>query len=404
MQANRKALDLMKQKHPTWLLLGCQAHALALLIKDLHGEKNARCDWSKKAYGKALMMSNTINGSETIHSALREQQKFKYGKVKAVRSHCPTRFAILHFICSDLLDSEEAIKLMVGDRSWGKVSEGTTHAAAFTTAATVEPARGRATAYYFFDEAAALKKLVQPVSDAIHQVESDKPLLSQMLPIWKQLLQHAADFDDHIDNVQRSPVLPLFERRYNTHFDKSWPAAYVLDPVYAYKIDGEWFLPFSKLSRLESKGAQECFLELGGGEHAEAVEAELVKLQLAPLPEPMWAALPTLTKRTSLPKGKVELADSSMRRGWWQTYGREHFPHLSRVAVRLLSFHVTACATERNWSLWGNVYPKCRSRLALERGEKLVFIKGNDKAAERKTDEEVMLTVMEAAEEEVVNM
>ncbi|KAG5192770.1 hypothetical protein JKP88DRAFT_274718 [Tribonema minus] len=118
-KANRKALDLMKQKHPTWLLLGCQAHALALLIKDLHGEKNARCDWSKKAYGKALMMSNTINGSETIHSALREQQKFKYGKVKAVRSHCPTRFAILHFICSDLLDSEEAIKLMVGDRSWG---------------------------------------------------------------------------------------------------------------------------------------------------------------------------------------------------------------------------------------------------------------------------------------------
>ncbi|KAG5176098.1 hypothetical protein JKP88DRAFT_228204 [Tribonema minus] len=68
------------------------------------------------------------------------------------------------------------------------------------------------------------------------------------------------------------------------------------------------------------------------------------------------------------------------------------------------AFHVTACATERNWSLWGNVYPKCRSRLALERGEKLVFIKGNDKAAERKTDEEVMLTVMEAAEEEVVNM
>ncbi|KAG5184696.1 hypothetical protein JKP88DRAFT_277082 [Tribonema minus] len=118
-KANRKALDLMKQKHPTWLLLGCQAHALALLIKDLHGEKNARCDWSRKAYGKALMMSNTINGSETIHSALREQQKFKYGKVKAVRSHCPTRFAILHFICSDLLDSEEAIKLMVGDRSWG---------------------------------------------------------------------------------------------------------------------------------------------------------------------------------------------------------------------------------------------------------------------------------------------
>jgi hypothetical protein len=96
-----------------------------------------------------------------------------------------------------------------------------------------------------------------------------------------------------------------------------------------------------------------------------------------------------------LAKGRVQLADTGMRRGWWQTIGREHFPHLSRVAVRLLSFHVTACATERNWSLWGNVYPKCRSYLAIERGGKLVFIKGNDKAASEQTDEEVMLKLME---------
>jgi hAT family C-terminal dimerisation region len=395
LQANRRALDLMKVQQPTWLLLGCQAHALALLIKDLQGEKTARCEWSKKAYAKALMMSNTINGSETVHSALREQQMFKYGKVKAVRTHCPTRFAILHFICSDLLDSEEAIRLMVGARSWGNVSDGCTHAVEFTGAATVVPARGRAPAYFFFDEAAALVQLVQPVSDAIHQLESDKPLLSQMLPIWKQLLKHAKDFDDHEGNASRSAVLPLFERRYATHRDKSWPAAFVLDPIHAVKADGEWFLPFSELDAKEAEAATRCILQLAGKENLSAVTDELTKMQLAPLPQAMQHALPTLTRRTPLPNGKVQLVDSGMRRGWWQTIARPHFPHLSRVAVRLLSFHVTACASERNWSLWGNVYPKCRSNLAIERGGKLVFIKGNDKAASDKTDEEVMLTLME---------
>jgi hypothetical protein len=92
---------------------------------------------------------------------------------------------------------------------------------------------------------------------------------------------------------------------------------------------------------------------------------------------------------------KVEVASGTMRRGWGQTAGRQHFPLVSKVAVKLLSFHATACATERNWSLWGLVYPKCRSNLALERGEKLVFMKGNDKSAAEAPDEEVMLTLLD---------
>lgn len=118
-------------------------------------------------------------------------------------------------------------------------------------------------------------------------------------------------------------------------------------------------------------------------------------MQLSPLPEAMWEALPTLTERTTLASGKVQLAGDTMRRGWWQTVGRQHFPLVSAVAVKLLSFHVTACATERNWSLWGTVYTKCRSNLALEKGEKLVFIKGNDKKVVNVPDEEIMLTMLE---------
>lgn len=78
--------------------------------------------------------------------------------------------------------------------------------------------------------------------------------------------------------------------------------------------------------------------------------------------------VPTLTARTTVTKGKsvkVKLEDSIMRRGWWQTVGQTEFPHLSKVAVRLLSFHVTAYAAERNWSLWGKVYPNAGAGLRL---------------------------------------
>ena len=255
----------MKAKHPTWLLLGCQAHAFALLIKDLYGEKTTRCAWSHKAYAVALVMSNTISSCETVYAELRKQQVFKYGSVKQIRTHCPTRFAILHFICCDLIESEEAIRLMVASRDWPKVSAGSTHADAFADAVTGVPARGSRRAYYFFDEAAALVKLVQPVSDAIHQLESDQPLLSQMFPIWKQLLQHAAAFDAHEDNADRTAVLPLFERRYKIHRDKSWPTAFLLDPIHAYMEDGQWFLPFNELNSVELQAVKKCCIELGGG-------------------------------------------------------------------------------------------------------------------------------------------
>lgn len=74
----------------------------------------------------------------------------------------------------------------------------------------------------------------------------------------------------------------------------------------------------------------------------------------------------------------------------------------AEVAVRLLSFHVTACASERNWSLWRNVYPKCKSRLGLdsEHGGKLVFMWENDQTLEHKADEEGMLSLMEGEDTE----
>lgn len=179
---------------------------------------------------------------------------------------------------------------MVVSREWAKVSESCTRADESTGAATVVSAHDLHHSYFFFSEAAALLLLVQPISDAIHQLEADKPLLSQMVPIWNQLLKRAEIFDTS-NNNSREAILPLFRRRYEIHQDKAWPSAFVLDPIHARLLGGEWLLPFAGLKPAELKAARACFIELGGAANEEAIETEIVKLPLAPLPGAMCDAL-----------------------------------------------------------------------------------------------------------------
>ena len=57
---------------------------------------------------------------------------------------------------------------------------------------------------------------------------------------------------------------------------------------------------------------------------------------------------------------------------WWATYGK-HLPRLSSVARRVLAQPVCASAAERNWSVYGAVKTKARSRMGHAVGDKLVY-------------------------------
>jgi len=64
----------------------------------------------------------------------------------------------------------------------------------------------------------------------------------------------------------------------------------------------------------------------------------------------------------------------------WRLWASKHgFPVLVIVAMQLLCMHPTACVSEHNWSVWGQLYTKHRSRLALESAHKLICIRCNNK-------------------------
>ena len=59
----------------------------------------------------------------------------------------------------------------------------------------------------------------------------------------------------------------------------------------------------------------------------------------------------------------------------------------SRVAARLLCMQPTACACERNWSAWGQLYTKLRSKMAVERARKLVYMHSNGKESGKERED-----------------
>lgn len=89
-------------------------------------------------------------------------------------------------------------------------------------------------------------------------------------------------------------------------------------------------------------------------------------------------------KKTTDPEtNRVQVAPVKDRRMWWANFmAADGFPFLAAAARRLLAMHTTACAAERNWSVWGQVYTKPRNRLSLTLGEMIVYIKGNLRATE----------------------
>lgn len=120
-KANRLALKLLQDAHPTWICLGCQAHALNLLCKDLITEKF--CPGTSAVLITVLKISLVIGDAEVIRTALGEWQKDQYGKTKAIAAHCPTRFAITFKIAQDLMASQGALRQMIESDEWPELAK-----------------------------------------------------------------------------------------------------------------------------------------------------------------------------------------------------------------------------------------------------------------------------------------
>ena len=231
----------------------------------------------------------------------------------------------------------------------------------------------------------------------------------------EKLLKHVVAFEGK--HPQQRGVLQLFEaRNKSTITSNASLAAYCFDPAFFLKTKDEgadeWGPDIERVPAADREPLKKYIGELYGGKDEEKQQQamrEWEQLLLHGVPKEFNASMELATARTTKhdKNGKVEsvqLAGLDTRLRIWRKMLGQRYPALADVAKRILRMHATTCASERNWSLWGNLFTKARNRLGKERAEKLIYVRQNINVLQKSrvsvNDEEVVMALLEEAEAE----
>ncbi|KAG1675279.1 hypothetical protein FOA52_016311 [Chlamydomonas sp. UWO 241] len=346
-----------------------------------------------------------------------------FNKVLGIASNCSTRFAFSHMITLDLQEAKDAIKSACISDEWDIAAASSTHGDEFKELVLeYQPrrtGRGRPERpYKFWTGVPRLIELVQPISDAIHKTEADCALLSQGPAIFQALQNHVLAFGDKYKDDPSAPDyadLPaIFEARMLKHCPIAAYAAFALDPLY-FDVDasGSWTPALCRLDDGDLEGVKTYYERFVEQEQIEALHLELATLQLEPLPKKFESLYKVCSSRREVDgkKIKIIITPASSRRGLWtKNLANNGFPLLALCADRLLSMHATSAASERNWSVWGHIFTKYRTRLGLIKGEMLVIIRGNSETViitdgdefEEEISLEMLEEILEGGEEDLM--
>jgi hypothetical protein len=389
--ANVAAMKILEVRNPGVVAVGCIAHALSLYFKDVTKDKKRdgmTVPWMATLYKKVMQICDTINGCGGLLALYTRVQAehMEPKERKKLPVHIPTRFAIVHMMSVILLEQKTVLMLLPSQDEW----EGATK---YIDTDRKTALKKNVISEAFWKHLAMACKYQQPVYEAIARLEGDHPGLAQVFPIMMELKQHikAVERDEHTPPSLKG-VARVFNARFDKHVTPSMFAAYFLDPVNAYPSGGGY-----KLKKLEEApymlAAEDyIFQELGcvegeDDDEAEverkavvksAVMRELQELVFYPMPTRMGTFALAIQARR---KEKKSLAGSRAE-FWDEAVAKYHFPLVSSVAIPLMVMHASSCAAERNWSIFGNVFGEKRSRLDVQRGEKIVFIRQNSKQIE----------------------
>jgi hypothetical protein len=245
----------------------------------------------------------------------------------------------------------------------------------------------------FWTELLLLIELVQPFSDALHLLEGDRPLLPQVVPIWEALEQHVDAFVAKYPDEKFKSLPEMFKRRRDKHCPDAAYASLALDPASFTKDEasGDWQTAIMTMDSDEVARVEKHCERFVAPDEIDALRDELAMLQLEPLPKKLESLYKVCSRRTETVDGartKVVLASGSSRRGLWTNHlSKNGFPLLALCADRLLSMHATSAATERNWSVWGQIYTKYKTCLGLVKGSKIVYVRCNSKFVDEDDNE-----------------
>ncbi|XP_009372910.1 uncharacterized protein LOC103961979 [Pyrus x bretschneideri] len=367
-----KALrNLETQNH--WMVnVSCQLQGFLSLIKDF----NKELPLFRVVIENCLKVANFVNSNSEVRHAFEKCkiQELEYAGLLQVPSpKCDTskNFAPIYAMLEDILSCARILQMVV--------------LVDFYKAICLEDPIAREVAGMiqtegFWNELEAVYSLVKMIRGMTQEIEAERPLIGQCLPLWEELRTKVKDWCAKF-NIVEGPVEEIVEKRFRKNYHPAWSAAFILDPIYLMRdTSGKYLPPFKCLTHEQEKDVDKLITRLVSREEAHVALMELMKWRTEGM-DPLYAQAVQVKQRDPV-TGKMKMANPQSSRLVWETCLSE-LKTLGRVAVRLIFLHATSCGFKCNWSFMRWIRVHRHSRVGLEKAQKMIFIAAHAKLERR---------------------
>ncbi|CAM6020998.1 unnamed protein product [Sphagnum balticum] len=367
-----KALQELEYRNPWMVNLSCQAQGFNNLLKDF----NKHLSLFRSVGADCIKLATFFNGQPQARTFLQKYQRQEYDMEKLLRTPPDPQFADPHYayvlvMLDDVASSARALQLTVLDESFNLQ---------FSDDQLGRDVTDMVGGVRFWSDLEAVQNLIKIVKVMVSDVEVDRPLVSQCLPLWDDLRGKVKEWCARYDKDE-TPLQGVIEKRFNKNYHPAWAASFILDPLYLLRdMSGKYLPPFKCLTIEQEKDVDRLITRLVAREEAHIALMELMKWRSDGL-DPLYAQAVQVKERDPL-TGRMKSVNPQSRRLVWETCLSE-LKSLGRVAVRLIFLHATSCGLKCNWSLWRWAYQSGNPQHAIEKAEKLIFIASHAKLERR---------------------
>lgn len=377
-----KALKNLEIQNHWMVNLSCQLQGFISLIKDF----NKEFPLFRIVTENCLKVANFVNSESQVRNVF---QKYKMQELEccsstgllrapSIKCDTTTNFAPVFAMLEDLLSCSRVFQMVVLDDSCKAI---------FVEDPVARDVASMVQSESFWNELEAVYSLVKMIRGMAQEIEAERPLVGQCLPLWEDLRSKIKEWCAKC-SIAEEPVEKIVQNRFRKMYHPAMAAAFILDPLNLIRdTSGKYLPPFKCLTHEQEKDVDKLITRLVSREEAHIALMELMKWRSEGL-DPLYAQAVQVKQRDPV-TGKMKIANPQSGRLVWETCLSE-FKSLGKVAIRLIFLQSTSCGFKCNWSFMKWICVHRHSRVGLERAQKMIFVAAHAKLERRdfSTEEE----------------
>ncbi|KAJ8752867.1 hypothetical protein K2173_008602 [Erythroxylum novogranatense] len=363
-----KALRNIEIQYQWMVNLPCQVQGFIGLINDFSKE----FPLFKTVTENCFKLANFVNNKSQFRRSfqrfrMQELECSSLLRVPLSRCDCRNDFLPVYLMLEDVLSCAGVLQMVAIDEPCKLVSS--EDSVANEVVGLIQDDR-------FWKDLEAAYTLVKLIREMAQELEVEKPLIGQCLPLWEDMKAKVKDWCGRF-HISEEPVEKIVENRFRNNYHPAWSAAFILDPLNLVRdTTGKYLPPFKCLTQEHEKDVDKLITRLVSREEAHVALMELMKWRSEGL-DPLYAQA-VQVKQLDPSSGKMKVANPQGSRLVWETCLND-YKTLGKVAVRLVFLHATSCGFKCHWSSLKRVRHSRHSRVGLERAQKMMFIAAHAK-------------------------